>query len=120
MKKFNLKMKTCAAVLASGVVLTTITGCNQTVFDTEYTFNKAIIFGEGTATIIEIKKWNDYEGEQLQLITKDGMVIITSSYDTKLINDEDTNVDVEVLVRALAGSDAEITYYDELVKTKTK
>ena len=37
MKKFNLKMKTCAAVLASGVVLTTMTGCNQTVFDTEYT-----------------------------------------------------------------------------------
>ena len=120
MKKFNLKMKTCAAVLASGVVLTTMTGCNQTVFDTEYTFNKAIIVGNGTATIVSIDKWDDYEGEQIQLITKDGMVIITSSYDTKLINDEDSNIDVEDFARALAGQDAEITYFDELAKTKTK
>ena len=69
-----------------------LTGCNKTMFDTEYTFDKAVInLGDKTITV-NVDKWTDYEGEQLQIITKDGTVILTSSYNCILLktdSDED-------------------------------
>lgn len=109
--KFSSKAK--AIALASMLVLssTVLTGCdNQQIFNTNYTFNKAIIFNENTACIIEILKWNDYDGEQIQLVLKDGTVIVTSSIDTKLINDENGIISAEEIVKALSGEDVEITY----------
>ena len=58
----NLKVnKKVIALGMLGVLGTmTLTGCgNYAVIDTKYTFNKAIIFGDNTATIVEIQKWTD-------------------------------------------------------------
>ena len=121
MKNFKLNKKAVIATLSTTIVLSTLTGCgNHTVFDTKYTFNKAIIFGDDTATIIEIEKWNDYDGEQFQLITKDGLVIVTSSFDTKLINDTDTVLSAEDIAKSIKGDDVEITYLDDVAKEKQK
>lgn len=61
------------------------TSCNRTVFDTQYTFDKAIIQRVGGEQVVDIKSWCDYEGEQIQLELKDGSVIIVSSYNTILV-----------------------------------
>ena len=70
----NCKAKLAACVLA-GTMAATLTGCgNVDIWDTQYTFNKAIIFGDNTATIIEIDQWRDYDGGQYQIKTKDGLI----------------------------------------------
>lgn len=66
-------------------VATTLTGCNRMVFDTQYTFDKAIIQRADGEQIVDIKSWRDYEGEQIQLELTDGSIIIVSSYNTILV-----------------------------------
>lgn len=65
-------------------------GCNRTLFDTNYTFNKAIITIGDQTYCYDIKSWKDYEGEQLQITLEDGSTILVSSYNTILINTNDS------------------------------
>lgn len=62
-------------------------GCNKQVFDFEYTFDKAICQIGNETKEIKIKKWNDYEGEQLQIIDNEGNVYLVSNYNCTLIKD---------------------------------
>ena len=62
-----------------------LTSCNRTVFDTQYTFDKAIIQRAGGEQVVDIKSWRDYDGEQIQLELTDGSVIVVSSYNTILV-----------------------------------
>lgn len=118
----NLKIKKEAVAMAATATLavTVLTGCNQQVMDVKLKFNKAIIFRGDTATIVEVKKWNDYDGEQLQLITPDGLIIVTSSYDTKLINDEKSVLTAEDVARSIGGDDIEIRYLEKHEKGNVK
>lgn len=119
-KNLNIKKK-AIAMAATGVLATVVlTGCNQQVIDVKLKFNKAIIFREDTATIVDVKKWDDYDGEQLQIITPDGLIIITSSYDTKLINDEDSEIKAEDVARSIGGDDIEIRYLEKHEKGNAK
>lgn len=47
-----------------------LTGCgNQQVFDTTYTFDYAIIeLPNGEVIEGKVESWNDYEGEQFQIV----------------------------------------------------
>lgn len=111
--------KKVGKIMLAGVAISStllLSGCgNYTILDTKYSFNKAIIFDEDSATIIEIEKWTDYDGEQLQLQTKDGAFILTSSYDTKLMDDRNSDISAEDLVRSLKGDDVQINYLGESV-----
>ena len=98
----------------SSVILLSWCG-NQSFWDTKYTFNKAIIFGENTATIVEVDKWNDYEGEQIQIKTNDGAYILTSAYDTKLIDERNSEITAEDIARSIMGDDVQINYLDDVV-----
>ena len=119
-KNLNIKKK-AIAMAATGVLATAVlTGCNQQVMDVKLYFNKAIIFREDTATIVDIKYWDDYEGEQLQLITPDGLIIVTSSYDTKLVNDEKSTLTAEDVARSIGGDDIEIRYLEKHEKGNVK
>ena len=111
----NVRKVVMTSAIIGALSLSALTGCscNKQIMDFKYSFNKAIIFNGDTATIIEIQKWNDYDGEQIQLITKDGAVIVTSSFDTKLINDVDSDIKAEDIARAIIGDDAEINYLDK-------
>lgn len=65
-----------------------LTGCgNHDMFDTEYTFHKAICNVGGEYKEIKIKQWKDYEGEQIQIIAKDGNTYLVSSFNCTLIKD---------------------------------
>lgn len=62
------------------------TGCNRTVMDLNYEFNKANIkLQTGEVISINVKSWKDYEGEQLQIIAEDGTVYLVSSINCDLI-----------------------------------
>ena len=65
-------------------------GCgNRDLFDTNYTYDRAIITLPDDKVIeVEIDQWKDYDGEQIQIISKDGTVYLTSSYNCTLIRDK--------------------------------
>lgn len=118
-KNLKVNKKLIALGMLGALGTMTLTGCgNYKIIDMKYTFNKAIIFGDHTATIVEIKKWTDYDGEQIQIQTKDGAFILTSSFDTKLIDDRISNVKAEDIARGIAGEDVVITYLDDVAKRR--
>lgn len=80
-------MKKIFLTLVILIVLLSSTGCgNKQIFDFNYTFNKAYVkIGEEWFDL-ELKSWKDYDGEQLQLILKDGTVILTNSMNCIIYN----------------------------------
>ena len=117
-KNFKSTRKLAGLVLAGTISTLSLTGCgNHTEFDFKYTFNKAIIFDDNVATIIDIVKWCDYEGEQYQITTKSGLVILTSSRDTKLFDDRKSNISAEDFARIMKNDDVIINHYDEGINT---
>lgn len=83
-----MKKKVIGIIIAlCGCVM--LTGCNKSVFDTNYSFDKAIIYRNGTEQVVNIKKWDDYEGEQIQLTLDDGSVVLVSSYNCILVHTND-------------------------------
>lgn len=73
MKKFFLIVLIIALVLL-------LTACaNYQIIDFHYKFTRAYVKVGDTWTDLEIEKWADYEGEQLQLTLKDGTVLVVSS-----------------------------------------
>ena len=54
-----------------------LTGCNEQIIDTNYTFRRAYIEGVGE---IEVSTWIDYENsDQIQITGKDGVTYLTHS-----------------------------------------
>lgn len=84
MKK--LKIVLLIIIMIAGVML--LTGCNKDMWDTNYTFTKAITYIGNEKIEIDIKQWSDYEGEQIQIIGKDGKIYLVSSFNTILINEK--------------------------------
>lgn len=110
-KNLSIKKKVIAMALAGTLTTTTLTGCgNHTILDTKYTYNKALIFSDNSVTIVEIESWTDYDGEQFQIKTPEGLYIVTSSFDTKLIDDSNSNISAEDLARIIMGEDVTINY----------
>lgn len=60
---------------------------NKSWIDTQYKFTKAYITTGDGVLEVEVKKWNDYEGEQIQIISKDGTVYLVSSFNTILVSE---------------------------------
>ena len=59
-----------ALILVTLFIVFVFTSCNHTIIDTQYTFHKVHIYKTGKC--YEIHKWCDYDGEQIQIETKDG------------------------------------------------
>ena len=87
-----MKMIKRVCIAASALlVCVACSGCgNKDMFDTNYTFDRAIIaLPNGEVVEVEIDKWTDYEdGNQIQIITEDGTVYLTSTLNCTLINDK--------------------------------
>ena len=119
-KNLKIQPKLVSLALAGTLASATLTGCNKNVIDLKYNYPQAIIFGEGTATIIEIESWRDYEdGEQIQIKIKNGPTFLTSIIDTKLYDEEQTGITAEDFAKCIKGDDIEINYLGE-EKQKTK
>lgn len=79
-------MKTIKVIVIAIAVML-LTGCNKQIIDLDYTYDKAICVIGNETKEIEVKKWQDYEGEQLQITDKDGNVYLVSSYNCALIRE---------------------------------
>ena len=74
-------------VCAMLISVFTMTSCNKQLFDTTYSFDRAIIeLPNGEIVEGEIDSWNDYEGDQLQ-IKIDGTTYLVHSSKVVMIND---------------------------------
>ena len=63
-----------------------LTGCNYDMIDTTFTYDKAIIdLNNGNIVEVDVKQWKDYDGEQIQIVSKDGTIYLTSSFNCTLI-----------------------------------
>lgn len=74
------------AVTSALITSILFTGCNKTIFDTQYTFNKAIVTINGKQIVIDIVEWTDYQGEQIQIKASDGNIYLFSSYNCVLVD----------------------------------
>lgn len=63
-----------------------ITGCNRQVFDFKYTYNKAYCNYNGDKFELNIDKWNDYDGEQIQ-IQSNGKTYLISANNCYLVEE---------------------------------
>ncbi len=76
-----------AIVIVLIVALFMTTGCNQNMLDFNMTFDYAECYLNGEYTKYEIKKWSDYDGEQIQIVTKDGKTYLVSMNYCKLVKE---------------------------------
>ena len=62
-------------------------GCgNLDILDTNFTYDVALVkWPDGTMKEIQVKQWSDYEGEQVQVIGKDGAIYLISMNNAVLI-----------------------------------
>lgn len=96
------------SVLCGALMFTLLTGCNKTRIDTKYGFDKALILGDDTSIIMDVKDWLDYEGEQLQLITDDNMAILTSSFDTNAFYGQSDKYGINEVATSVITEDGEV------------
>lgn len=115
------KAKNASKVMVAGVLISSVlllSGCNYDWLDLKYSYPTAIVFSEDHATIFDIEKWRDYDGEQIQISTKEGVVFLTSSFDTKLYDEEQTGISAEDFIKALKGDDYTINYFSDYADKK--
>lgn len=84
-------MKKFALLCLAALLTLMLCSCgNYDLFDTNYTYDYAIVsFPDGSVKTIDIEQWTDYEGEQIQIIAKDGTVYLLSTVNCILVNEPD-------------------------------
>lgn len=99
-----------------------VDGWNKKVFDFNYVYNQAIIIEEGHATIVDLKKWKDYEDDKIQLQLTNGFCILTHIDGVKLVNSENASEDsLKNYALSLVGDESKISYYSyEKESTKSR
>ncbi len=95
---------------------------NKDVFDLHFVYDKAIILSGNNATIVEIKKWTDYDDDKIQLMLSDGTCILTNIDKVKLINDDKAKENsLKNYALSLVGDEQNVIYYDaDNAKAKSK
>lgn len=80
--------KILAITLISILLVVTLSSCNKQIFDTTYSFDKAIIsLPNGQIIEGKIDSWTDYEdGDQIQ-VKIDGVTYLVHSSDIVLIKE---------------------------------
>lgn len=75
-------------VIIASVGLVGCSAYNKQIIDLNYQFDRAIIqLANGEVVECKVKSWSDYEGEQIQVVSEDGTIYLTSSYRCDLIKD---------------------------------
>ena len=78
---------------------------NFQLLDFQKVFDKAIILQNGRAVIIPVAKWDDYSGEQIQVITPENVVLLLSDRYTLLVRDKYSLSKAIDLAQMLVGED---------------
>ena len=68
-------------------MLALFSGCNRQVFDTTYSYERAIIrLPNGEVVDGEVSSWRDYDGESIQIVI-DGVTYYTQASNVVLISE---------------------------------
>lgn len=101
------------------VIAYIIRGCaqiegNKDMVDMNKSFNIAIDESSSAISIASIYSYADYAGSQIQFVTQDGLVVLTSTKNTHLLSQGNPEL-VQEYALALANGDESIIYnYNEL------
>lgn len=82
--------KLLVMLIALAILLPMLASCgNRQWVDLNHTFDKAIIEMPGGEVItVKVKTWRDYDdGEQIQIVSKDGTVYLVNSVNRVLVQD---------------------------------
>jgi hypothetical protein len=81
--------KILALTLISALLIVSLSGCNKQIFDTTYSFDKAIIsMPNGQVIEGKIDSWTDYEdGDQIQ-VKINGVIYLVYSSNIVLIKEK--------------------------------
>ena len=78
-------MKKLLSILLGLVMIICLAGCNKTILDTTYYFDRAIIsLPDGETISGKVQRWCDYEGDQLQIVI-DGKAYLVHAMNAVLI-----------------------------------
>ena len=121
MKISNLKFtkKGIALCLAASMSLVTLTGCNKQVVDFNKAFNVVVEKNVDNISVVGIKEYTDYSGTMVQFVTMDGLVVITSTMQTQLVNAKSEEA-LDKYTSSLTNDEENIVSYDEMQNTKIK
>lgn len=61
------------------LIMILFSGCNKQIFDFKYTFDRAICYYGGERLELGIYKWNDYDGEQIQIISGNKTYLVSAN-----------------------------------------
>lgn len=61
---------------------------NKQIFDLSNTYDKCIIYIGNEKIELDIKSWKDFDGEQIQIITKSGDTYLVSMNNALLIKEK--------------------------------
>jgi diphthamide synthase subunit DPH2 len=75
----NKKFITVITLVVIMILELLLTGCNRQIIDTKRTYKTAICRYDGYSFNLKIKKWRDYEGEQIQIIDETGHTYLISA-----------------------------------------
>lgn len=72
-------MKKKILILITIISTMLLTGCNYSVIDGHYDFDKIICNYNGDKFELKIDKWKDYEGEQLQVWSGNNVYLLSAN-----------------------------------------
>lgn len=111
----NLKVRN--SLIGLGLISLSLTACNKQVVDFNKNFNVVVEVNDDNISVVGIKNYSDYDGSQVQFITNDNLVVLSSSYQTELLN-VSSSESLDNYVLALSSNKEEnIINYDELQQT---
>ena len=74
-------------IVALGLMLCFLTGCNRQMFDLDYTYDKVVCNYDGDKFTLNIDKWKDYDdGEQIQ-VKSNGKTYLLSANKCYLVDE---------------------------------
>lgn len=92
MKKFTRIASLITTIIALVLILVfaviALTGCNQQIIDTTWSFNKAIIYRQDGTTIEGVvESWKDFENSDMVQVKIDNVTYLTHSSNVVLIHE---------------------------------
>lgn len=121
MKISNLKFtkKGVALCLAASMSLVSLTACNKQVVDFNKAFNVVVEKNDDIVSVVGIKEYTDYSGTMVQFVTMDGLVVISSTMQTQLVNAKSEKA-LDKYTTSLTDDEEKIISYDEMQDTEIK
>lgn len=102
-------------VIAGTMLALSTTGCgNKQLVDLNKNFNAVAEVNGDCVSVLGIEKYSDYSGSQVQFVTNDGLVVLTSTHQTQLLNVESGNELKKYALSLAAFEEENINDYDEM------